>query len=496
MVLGIITFLTVVSSPIGIWSRTDTATDSGVFKLISMMMHKGYMPYRDVFDHKGPLIYLINYLGDFMGYRGVWILEFITVYVTYLFIYKIARLQCRPVASCVIVFICATLSIHYYEGGNLVEEYAMPFIASSLYIFLDYLLNEKITKIRLLICGFGFAAIGMLRINMAVVWVVFCIVVLIQCVRKKAFQKLREFLLYFMIGFLILTLPILLWLGLNGALKAFFTDYIQFNMTYISDTNTVSIHALRWNTFFEFLADGILMIVIAVSAYRCMIKRTMMEVAYFIFIVLSLVTVSLSGVVRLHYGMILIPTLVYPLAGLVREELGQLQEKRTQAIVLILATLVVVPRWIDYVGQFAYQYTDGNQYAFSYDTDQVCRVIQDNTDENDRISVYGNWDLIYVLSNRLPATKYSYQYPIGTMDEQIFTEYFNQLTIEKPEIIVIQKGYYDQLMPEFLQKMGYRLLWKTDKEFTYDEYHRMKEITGSKIDDQKITYVYELNGNE
>ena len=37
--------------------------DSSVFRYIGTIMHDGCVPYRDSFDHKGPLIFLINYLG-------------------------------------------------------------------------------------------------------------------------------------------------------------------------------------------------------------------------------------------------------------------------------------------------------------------------------------------------------------------------------------------------------------------------------------------------
>ena len=42
------------------WLNMETGTDSSVFKTIAMMMEKGYMPYRDSFDHKGPLLYILR----------------------------------------------------------------------------------------------------------------------------------------------------------------------------------------------------------------------------------------------------------------------------------------------------------------------------------------------------------------------------------------------------------------------------------------------------
>ena len=54
--------------------------------------------------------------------------------------------------SVITVFTAMSLMFGYFEGGNLTEEYAMPFIAISLFIFIDYFLNGTISRIRL-ICG-------------------------------------------------------------------------------------------------------------------------------------------------------------------------------------------------------------------------------------------------------------------------------------------------------------------------------------------------------
>ena len=62
-----------------------TETDASVFLYIGRRMHEGFMPYRDIFDHKGPILYLINWLGlflhtDWAPYLGVWLLELLNLF--------------------------------------------------------------------------------------------------------------------------------------------------------------------------------------------------------------------------------------------------------------------------------------------------------------------------------------------------------------------------------------------------------------------------------
>lgn len=172
--MAIMSFFFMLKSPLHPWIGGDTGTDDSVFKTVALMMEKGYMPYRDSFDHKGPLLYILNWIGNkISSYSGIWVIEFLFMTGTFFMIYKISRLKCNISSSIIVTMFSVSLLFEYFKGGNLTEEYAMIFIAIALYIFLDYLINHKVTKIRLLVCGFSFGAVLFLRANMIPVWIVF-----------------------------------------------------------------------------------------------------------------------------------------------------------------------------------------------------------------------------------------------------------------------------------------------------------------------------------
>lgn len=131
-----------------------------------------------------------------------------------------------------VVFVASAAIFDYFKGGNMTEEYAMLYIAVSLYIFLDYFLNEKISRFRLAVCGFSFAAVFLLRANMISLWIVFALAVLIDCLKNKAYTSLRKFICWFLAGACMLTIPILLWLALNGAFSEFIRDAFIINFQY------------------------------------------------------------------------------------------------------------------------------------------------------------------------------------------------------------------------------------------------------------------------
>ena len=73
---SIVATLFLVESPLHPWICADTKIDSSVFRVVAFMMSKGFMPYRDSFDHKGPLLYIINWLGNNQIFNGkLWIIE-------------------------------------------------------------------------------------------------------------------------------------------------------------------------------------------------------------------------------------------------------------------------------------------------------------------------------------------------------------------------------------------------------------------------------------
>lgn len=60
--------------------------DTNVFHYVAAVMAKGGAMYRDTFDHKGPLLYFINYLGlKISYYSGAWLLEFVLLFVWVVF---------------------------------------------------------------------------------------------------------------------------------------------------------------------------------------------------------------------------------------------------------------------------------------------------------------------------------------------------------------------------------------------------------------------------
>lgn len=85
---------------------------------------------------------------------------------------------------------------------------------------------------------------------------------------------------------------------------------------------------------------------------------------------------------------------------------------------------------------------------------QVTDCIIRNSDENDEIIVWGNKNILYVLSGRMPASKYSYQFPLIDISGEIESEFFNDLKQNIPKLIVIYRD--DNRIFDFLNEYNYQ----------------------------------------
>jgi hypothetical protein len=75
------------------------------------------------------------------------------------------------------------------------------------------------------------------------------------------------------------------------------------------------------------------------------------------------------------------------------------------------------------------------------------KLIDENTNKNDRITVIGNRCVVYLFVNRESASKYIYQYPIGEISEKIAISYQNDIDNVKPAIVVIPiDGWHKGMM--------------------------------------------------
>lgn len=411
----------------------NIGTDSAVFNYIARVIMAGGIPYRDSFDHKGPILYLIDVIGLCIDDDiGVWIIELICMFCLLVFTYKMAKLLgCDNLKSSVLILICVFTIPFYLDGGNTTEEYGCVFVMNSLYVFLKYFLKGTINRFEVLICGMSFGIVCLLRINMVALWVVMCTGVVVECIRKRAYSKVVRYSLLFIIGTTIVIGPIILWLVRNGSLQQFIRDYFEFNLMYTSDSERASLNNILQSLNY-FLLSGPIILSLLIIIYYCIRKRCITDWLCGAVLLLSLITMCISGQVYDHYGMILVPVVIYAFSRL----LAEVVFIKKNALFIMVGICVFLLLYLKGFKKFSEQFLNMENMA---QLDEIANIIKSNTNENDKISVCGNKDILYLKSERFSASIYSYQDPIANIDMRIKEKYIEDLQSLSAVIIVIDE---------------------------------------------------------
>lgn len=416
--------------------------DSSIFHYVARVMKDGGMPYLDTFDHKGPVIYLLDALGLSLNQNiGVWIVELCFILIALIYSYKLAVLfGAGKRISLVAALVCAFTLTYYFEGGNQVEEYACTCILIALYCFAKYFIKKSVRWYDLLLCGITCAIVCLLRINMAALWVVMCIGVLIDCIRNKKVKQLFIYLAWFLVGMAVVTLPIVIWLVNGGAWKAFLEDYFLFNFKYSSDGERASF-TMVLQALVGFCRGIPVILGAAFLFHYALGRKRLFEWLCVAAMAFSLITMCISGQSYGHYGMVLCPLITcafaMALGEITQKEPGKEvfvtvgeKEKKYRIIVIKVIVLTCLLFLIS---------RNRPKVATEFETGllEIAEVIQANSAEDERIIVCGNRDCVYLQSERKSASVYSYQDPIAAVDPEIKAKFLDDVRSLEAKLIVI-----------------------------------------------------------
>lgn len=302
---------------------------------------------------------------------------------------------------------------------------------------------------------------------MVSVWVVYCLAITIVMLVKKEVKEWGGFVMWFLTGVAAVILPIVIWLLVKNDLSYCVRDYILFNMKYSSSEGGRATLSTTWNSFFTFFNTTVYIVAFFSTVFHLKEKKTV-HISYLVYLVVTIALMVMSGKAYGHYGMILIPAVVYPIS-LVFADNEKIKEEGPKRALLVVVSLylisaVIVPNWMPAVEGLPLVYENRKENQRSEITETIVSMIDEMTSEDDRISVYGSWDIIYVLSDRAHATRYSYQFPIGEVMPEIMEEYIQDLGKELPKVIVVAWGRYDKRIREFLQANHYVMQYASNNE--------------------------------
>ncbi len=210
--------------------------DANAFFTVGKGMMNGVIPYKDLFEQKGILLYLIYGIGYLISHKtfyGVFIIEilFFTVFLYYN--YKIISLFLNKKYTYIILPILALLitTSHSFTHGGSAEEFCFPFFSITLYYFFKHFKEKKITNKELYISGFISGCVFLIKYTLLGFWFAFMMFIFFDFIRNKKIKEAFMSCIWFLLGMFTPILIALLYFLMTKSLKSFIECYFTINMT-------------------------------------------------------------------------------------------------------------------------------------------------------------------------------------------------------------------------------------------------------------------------
>ena len=219
--------------------------DSAVFKTMGLAILKGKIPYVDIFDHKGPILYFINAFGQWLipGRMGVFLLQVVGLSVALFYWFKTANLFINKIWSFLSVLIALFIFGGVIQEGNQCEEWMMYFFSIALYYVFYYIVkqSERTHPLKYsVLYGLCFGMAFFIRPNDAVSilgGIMTGITVLL--IYKKEYKSAVFNALCFAVGFIVVVIPVISFFLYYSAVDEMIYGLLGFNKSYAGGASAI-----------------------------------------------------------------------------------------------------------------------------------------------------------------------------------------------------------------------------------------------------------------
>lgn len=246
--------------PLNIWA------DPNCLMTVGRAMKHGSVLYRDIYEQKGPLIYLIHMFAACItekSFFGVFLFEIAAWTAT---LYAACQLIARRTGEWtaragVALFAGLVMVCRSFVRGDSAEEFCLPFLMTALTLFFRHAEQDDgpIPLRKMFVCGILAGCVATIKYSVLGLFLGLCATQAVLCIRRGGLRMLMASAGVFLAGMLIPILPWLVYFAVNGALSDAYLAYIYNNIFLYSAYTGVGLiqtlkTAARNNLFWAMLA--------------------------------------------------------------------------------------------------------------------------------------------------------------------------------------------------------------------------------------------------
>lgn len=424
--------------------------DEGIYLALGQAMQRGAVLYRDIWDNKPPLLYLLYAIHPTLLFAKITATLFVlgTVFICY-------KLSKSHLAALLIGIL---LSIPLLEGtiANAELYFTLPIALGA------YLIMKQKSPI---LIGLLASAAFLFKVPAVFDFAgLFLALLFFQKDLKKSIWFFIPIIVITFITFVIVTS----YFYLNHALSDFLIASFAQNASYVAvDTGPLSkLSNPLFTKGLLLLFSSLILIILFLK------KRLSKELLFFsLWFSFSLYGALLSGRPYMHYLLQIVPPAILLFFLLLKN-----LRRYWYILITFFLTIFVLIRL--FTGAFALDTRYYYQHWFNYISERiswedyingfdsrtlnsyaVANYLKENTNPTDPIFVWGDAAFVYVLSNRPPATKFIQAHHLTTIDPKNYDYIISRLERLQPKYILISRPVHFPFPAlESLVAKSYRLV--------------------------------------
>jgi Dolichyl-phosphate-mannose-protein mannosyltransferase len=440
-------FVLIPTSP---WNMPLTYKDSGVFLYIGWRILHGEVPYRDVWDHKPPVIFYINALGELITKNsrwGVWIIEFICLFVAAYIGFRLVKRLLDPFAAVFSLFLWLLTLEFLIEGGNLTTEYTLPLQFAAFWLIFDSDKPDFPFRRWFLVGLIGGIAFFTKQTTIGV-WIAIAVYLTIQRLKSGQAKRWIKEILFLSAGGLTICIITVMFFAYQGALAQFWSAAFIFNLAYSSSATGLverlqpiigGLGDLARVGLFQFSMVGYIIGAFVIFRKNILREGLPLVAVALIDLPLEWILISISGKVFSHYYMAILPVLSlfagFTFWALISWLSSWGITNITKSFFLICVMGVFVWGTVDsYRKQVV-------EFHRARSEDQI-NYIKSISVPEDNVLIWGEDSAINYFTRRKSPTRFVYQTPLyekGYVDEAMVLGFLDDIIKNRPHIIIDTK---------------------------------------------------------
>lgn len=394
---------------------TNEWEDVNVYFNIGKGIMEGRTLYSEIFDPKGPFIFLLYGFGYLISHTS-----FIALYIFFsigwaIALYSIFRsvetiFNGKKTLAFLTALLTPIVALQYIYVGGSAEEIILIAQCVSLYIFISYFNRAKTGVNSLYILGITTSIIIFTKINLSLFCFFPLLAIFIDLLSQK---KVRPFLAstaYYLLGFGTIALPICFYLWYNNALEEAFNTYILLNKhlaVNIPIQELIKNGASRFYTMFRENLIGATLVLIGIFYFP--IRYISVSIAKTAFILSGITMISIiffAGVFHFYYPL---PLYIFAPLGLI-VVFGWLDKYITIEYSAKVLSFFAIFALLLGIAKTSFFEMGGSQIARQVDPEgpayQFKHIIDKEKNPNFLNLAYGNTIGIYTICNIIPDTRF------------------------------------------------------------------------------------------